>query len=304
MPDNLKSGVHRAHRYEPELNRAYAEFAEHYGVAILPARVRKPRDKAKVETGVLIVERWILARLRDRSSSRSPSSTPRSRSCSIELNERAVPEARRLAALALHRARSARAQGAAAARRTSSRSGSAPRCIPTITSKSSTRLLLRALQATSADQRRGAPHRARMVEIFASAPAHRRACPRLSSAASARRADAHRPANHRAVIDTTLGTTARARRRRSLRPSPKCCASSSTASAIPEEALRVAQGILRLAQDFSPAAARRACERALTLKSLQLPQRACAHHHAAAPNLASPPVILVHENVRGPDYFH
>ncbi|MBK6337396.1 MAG: IS21 family transposase [Betaproteobacteria bacterium] len=66
VPDNLKSGVTKAHRYEPELNPAYQDFAEHYGVAILPARVRKPRDKAKVETGVLVVERWILARLRNR----------------------------------------------------------------------------------------------------------------------------------------------------------------------------------------------------------------------------------------------
>ena len=64
VPDNLKSGVTRAHRYEPDLNPAYAEFAEHYGVAILPARVQRPRDKAKVEAGVLVVERWILARLR------------------------------------------------------------------------------------------------------------------------------------------------------------------------------------------------------------------------------------------------
>ena len=66
VPDNLKSGVTRAVRYEPDLNPAYQELAEHYGLAILPARVRKPRDKAKVEAGVLIVERWILARLRHR----------------------------------------------------------------------------------------------------------------------------------------------------------------------------------------------------------------------------------------------
>ena len=66
VPDNLKSAVTRAHRYEPELNPSYQDFAEHYGVAILPARVRKPRDKAKVESAVLIVERWILARLRNR----------------------------------------------------------------------------------------------------------------------------------------------------------------------------------------------------------------------------------------------
>ena len=51
-------------RYEPELNPTYAALAHHYGVAVIPARVRKPRDKAKVEAGVLLVERWILARLR------------------------------------------------------------------------------------------------------------------------------------------------------------------------------------------------------------------------------------------------
>ena len=66
VPDNLKSGVRRAHRYEPQLNRTYREWGEHYGVAILPARPARPRDKAKVEAGVLVVERWILARLRDR----------------------------------------------------------------------------------------------------------------------------------------------------------------------------------------------------------------------------------------------
>lgn len=64
VPDNLKSGVTRHHRYEPQLNPAYAEFAQTYQIAIIPARVRKPRDKAKVEAGVLLVSRWILARLR------------------------------------------------------------------------------------------------------------------------------------------------------------------------------------------------------------------------------------------------
>lgn len=56
----------RAHRYEPELNRTYAEMAAHYGAAVIPARPRKPRDKAKAESGVLIVERWIAAALRNR----------------------------------------------------------------------------------------------------------------------------------------------------------------------------------------------------------------------------------------------
>jgi transposase len=62
--DNLKSGVTKPHRYEPDINPTYAEMAAHYAVAVLPARVRKPRDKAKAEVAVQIVERWILARLR------------------------------------------------------------------------------------------------------------------------------------------------------------------------------------------------------------------------------------------------
>lgn len=64
--DNLKSGVIAPHRYEPEANRTYEDLAEHYGCALLPARVRKPKDKAKVEKGVQDVERRILAPLRHR----------------------------------------------------------------------------------------------------------------------------------------------------------------------------------------------------------------------------------------------
>ena len=66
VPDNLKTGVKSPHLYEPDLNPSYQEFATHYGVAVVPARPRKPRDKAKVEVGVQVVERWILARLRNR----------------------------------------------------------------------------------------------------------------------------------------------------------------------------------------------------------------------------------------------
>ena len=64
--DNLKSGVTKACFYEPEINRTYEEMARHYDVAIIPARPRKPKDKSKVEVGVQVTERWILARLRNR----------------------------------------------------------------------------------------------------------------------------------------------------------------------------------------------------------------------------------------------
>ena len=67
VPDNLRSGVSRACRYDPDLNPSYQQWAEHYQVAVVPARPYKPKDKSKAEVGVQIVERWILARLRHHS---------------------------------------------------------------------------------------------------------------------------------------------------------------------------------------------------------------------------------------------
>jgi len=65
-PDNLKSGIKSPDRYEPEINPSYYDMVTHYGTCVIPARVRKPRDKAKVEAAVLVAQRWILARLRNR----------------------------------------------------------------------------------------------------------------------------------------------------------------------------------------------------------------------------------------------
>ncbi len=66
VPDQLKSAITHPCRYEPGVNRTYQEFASHYGAVVIPARPRKPRDKAKVEAMVLVAQRWILARLRKR----------------------------------------------------------------------------------------------------------------------------------------------------------------------------------------------------------------------------------------------
>ena len=64
VPDNLKSAVTRADRYEPDLNPDYEKLAVHYGTAIMPARGFKPKDKSLVENGVKLAQRWLLARLR------------------------------------------------------------------------------------------------------------------------------------------------------------------------------------------------------------------------------------------------
>jgi transposase len=78
VPDNAKTAIVKASFYGPEVNRTYAEMAAHYGTAILPARPRKSRDKAKVEQAVRIVQRWLLGRLRRRTFYSLP--TPRSTS--------------------------------------------------------------------------------------------------------------------------------------------------------------------------------------------------------------------------------
>lgn len=66
VPDNLKAGVNKACRYEPEINRSYTELAEHYGFVVIPARPYRAKDKATVEAAVLLAQRWILACLRNR----------------------------------------------------------------------------------------------------------------------------------------------------------------------------------------------------------------------------------------------
>jgi transposase len=65
VPDNLKAGVTNPCRYEPDINPTYLDLAQHYGTTVIPARTAKPRDKAKVESAVLVAERWILAALRN-----------------------------------------------------------------------------------------------------------------------------------------------------------------------------------------------------------------------------------------------
>jgi transposase len=90
VPDNLKSGVSKACKYEPELNPTYSDMAEHYGCAVLPARPRKPRDKAKVEAGVLIAQRWILAVLRKRTFYSLAELNAAIRECLERLNSRTM----------------------------------------------------------------------------------------------------------------------------------------------------------------------------------------------------------------------
>jgi transposase len=88
VPDQLKSGVTRACRYEPGVQRTYAEMACHYGTTILPARPKSPRDKAKVEGGVRIAQRWVLAKIRNQTFFSLDALNERIAELIFELNER------------------------------------------------------------------------------------------------------------------------------------------------------------------------------------------------------------------------
>jgi transposase len=90
VPDQLRSGVSEPCRYEPGIQRVYEELAQHYGTVILPARPAHPRDKAKVEVGVQIAERWILARLRNQSFFSLDALNERISELCEELNERVM----------------------------------------------------------------------------------------------------------------------------------------------------------------------------------------------------------------------
>jgi len=88
VPDNLKSGVKRPCRYEPEINATYGDMLVHYGAVAIPARIRKPKDKSRAENGVLLVERWILARLRNRTFLSLADLNAEIRFLLVRLNER------------------------------------------------------------------------------------------------------------------------------------------------------------------------------------------------------------------------
>jgi transposase len=297
VPDNLKSGVNKAHRYEPDLNPAYQDFAEHYGVAILPARVRRPRDKAKVETGVLIVERWILARLRNRQFFSLGELNGAIRELLEGLNVRAfkkIEGCRRSRFEALERA---------ALRPLAPRAyefgqwkqakvhpdyhievGRAYYSVPyaLIGERVDVRLTAGGVEVF---------HRGQLVAAHAKAKAR--------GERSTRRG--HRPEGHVAIIDRSLERTLLRAEQIGV-ATTELIRTQAKRRLHPEETLRSAQGILRLARDFSPAQLERACERALALKaySYRAVRTLMATPEPARPQ---PALDLGHEHVRGPAYY-
>ncbi|MGH7071973.1 MAG: IS21 family transposase [Acetobacteraceae bacterium] len=297
VPDNLKSGVLHSHRYEPDLNPAYQDFAEHYGLAILPTRVRKPRDKAKVEGGVLIAERWILARLRHQTffslgelnaaigrllSEMNARPFKKLEGCRQSwFDERERPALRPLPVKPYAFARWKQAKVHPDYHIEVERAYySVPYKL--IHQRVDVRLTDTTLEVFHQGVLIAAHPRAQRRGEFVTLPAHR-------------------PAAHQAVIEqsharlleraTAMGaaTAELIRQQAYLKRHP-------------EQTLRTAQGILRLAADFSPAQLEAACERALELHAYSYRAvRALMTAVTVAP--VSVPSLPAHPNVRGPHYF-
>lgn len=297
VPDNLRSGVTKAHRYDPELNRAYHDFAEHYQLAILPARARKPRDKAKVETGVLVVERWILARLRNRTFFSLGDLNTSIRELLERLNTRPFKK--------IDGNRRSRFEAGERGLLKPS-PGRAYEFGEWRKAKVHPDYHIEVARAYYSVPYRLIGERvdvrltAHGVEVFhegALVAAHARA----QSRAQRLTRRVHRPEKHLAVIDQTVERLAE--RARLIGPATlKVLEHQALAHKHVEETLRGAQGILRLAHDFTPARLEAACKRALALKAYSYRAiRTLIQTPISAP--ATPALDLAHENVRGAKYF-
>ena len=297
VPDNLKSGVTKAHRYEPDVNPAYQEFAEHYNLAILPARVRKPRDKAKVEAGVLICERWILARLRDRTFFSLTALNAAIHELLEDLNTRAFKKldgSRRTRFEQLERA-ALRPLPAHAYEYGEWKRAKVHPDYHLDVERSYYSVPYR-LIGTRLDVRLTAT----MLEVFHQGlrvAVH----PRSRTRGKFHTLDAHRPPAHTAFVERTLGRLLE--RAAHVGPATReVLVNQALHRKHPEETLRSAQGILRLAQDFSPTALEDACARAVALKAFSY-RAVRTLINAPAPVVTQAALDLTHRNVRGPDYF-
>lgn len=305
IPDNLKAAVTKACRYEPLTNATFSDLAAHYGCAVLPARPYRPRDKAKVEAGVQVVERWIMARLRKETFFSLLSLNIRLRALLGDLNTRPfkrLPGSRASQFEAFDR----------------------PALLP-----------LPAAPYEYAEWRRArvsidyhieverhcysVPHQlvrrevevrltASTVEVFHAAKrvaAHPRSTCRGAHSTQAE----HMPRSHRAHLEWTPGRfltwaaqTGEATRdlvRRLLFDRPH-----------PEMGYRSCLGLLQLERRFGKARLEAACRRALLLGSpsrrsvLSILERGLDREPLDPPsNIPTPVAPLVHENVRGSTYY-
>jgi len=299
--DNLKSGVTRASRYEPEINATYQEVATHYGTALIPARPYKPRDKAKVEAGVQLAERWIIAVLRHR------------RFTSLaELNEVIAGLVTRLNDKPFKKLEGSRSSLFAELDQ------------PVLRPLPATRYEFATWKRAKVNidyhveverhyysvpyQLAGSVVEVRLtsttVEVFMKS---QRVASHLRSYLKGRHVTepAHMPDSHRRYLDWTPGRIVGWAEKNG--PSTALFVEGLLQSRPhPEQGFRSALGVMRLAKKYSPERLEAACERALQLKSFSYKsvESMLSHGLDQRPlRAASPRAHVAHHNIRGPNYY-
>lgn len=305
VPDQLRSAVKGPDRYEPDINATCLEMAQHYGVAIMPARPRKPKDKAKVEGAVLIVQRWILARLRHRKFFSLNELNQAIWELLDELNEKPFQKLEGSRASAFEKL-----------------DHPALRPLPPVRYEFAERrkATVNIDYHVEHDKRYYSVHYLRVhqhVEVRATATvveifhdneriaSHRRS---HGPAGTAVTDPAHRPEHHRDLVwppERLLGWAAK------FGPSVEKVISQTLERYVnPEQAYRACLGVLRTAERYGGARMNAACERALSVGVPGGPRRkyieAILKKGLDQQPAVSPPsrgAAVNHENVRGADYY-
>ena len=303
VPDQPRALVAKPDRYDPTPGRLVEEFVAHYSVPVLPARVRRPQDKSKVEVGVLVIERWILARLRNRRFFSLAELNRAIAELLIDLNRRPfkkLPGCRHEAFVTMDR--------------------------PALRPLPSTRMAIGRFKRARVNidyhveldgHYYSVPHRlvrtevelrvtATTVEAFAGGQrvaAHAYSCLKGKHTTLPE----HMPASHRAHLEWSpakliawgerigVATAAVVRWQMEHRPHP-------------EQGYRACLGMMRLARQFTPARLEAACARAMSIRSPNLGSvtsilRSGLDRQPVTPKPAQVSLPL-HDNVRGPDYYH
>ena len=303
VPDQTRSLIKNPHSYDPQPNRLYDEFATHYGCALLAARPGHPRDKPKVENAVLVVERWILARLRNR---KFFSLAELNRAIALllaDLNQRAFKKLPGCRRSAFEQLDLPALQPLPAKRFEIFRWKSAKVNIDYhVEFEGHYYSVPHALVRTSVELRVTAT----LVECFSSN--QRVACHPLSHQRGRHTTTPeHMPASHRAHLEWTpqklidwglrIGVSTAAVVTWQLEHRPH-----------PEQGYRACLGMQRLAREYTPPRLEAACTRAMAIRSPNLKSvtnilKSGLDRQQSLPT-TTPGALPVHENIRGPDYFH
>jgi transposase len=299
VPDNCATAISKAHRYDPEFNRAYAEFAEHFSLAVLPARVRRPRDKAAVENGVLQAERAVLGGLRDRRFFSLAELNAAIREVVARINAEpfqkregsrsSVFAEERVHAQALPERSYEFGQWKLGARVHRDHHIEVDRGYYSV-------------HYSLISQRVDARLSAQTVEIFRRGQlvaTHARIVRRYQR----RTIEAHRPPAHQAYL--ALGIDSLLARAERIGPATReILERHFSRRRYPGEAIREALGVLRLSQDFTPERLERTAQLAL---ELGLHRYRALHELIQRPDTQAKPqqrsLLGLHDNVRGADYY-